>query len=63
MVLVVVVFLDLGGQDGCELVFDAEQLATDARGVFNQTVRVAGQELTVEGRVIDGVVRVGTAYR
>jgi hypothetical protein len=50
-------------QDATQAAFNAGDVATGARGVFRQTVRVAGQDLTVEGRVIDGVVRVGTAYK
>jgi hypothetical protein len=50
-------------QDATQAVFNAGDLATDTRGVFSKVVRVAGEELTVEGRVIDGLVRIGTAYK
>ena len=31
-------------------------------GTFEQVVRVAGQDVTVRGRVIDGVARIGTFF-
>ncbi|MCG8422123.1 MAG: HINT domain-containing protein, partial [Proteobacteria bacterium] len=32
------------------------------KGVFETTVRVTGQDVTVRGAVVDGVVRLGTAF-
>jgi hypothetical protein len=32
-------------------------------GVFQKTVQVAGESITVRGNVIDGVVHIGTAFK
>ncbi len=50
--------------------FQAIQQATDAvvaakgiTGVFQETVTVGGQAITVSGKVIGGVVKIGTAFK
>ncbi|HKY41320.1 MAG TPA: hypothetical protein VJN18_35550 [Polyangiaceae bacterium] len=42
----------------------AQQLASRGaiKGVFETTVQVAGQNVTVRGAVVDGAARVGTAF-
>jgi hypothetical protein len=42
----------------------AQALATQGaiQGVFRTTVQVAGHNVTVGGRVVDGVVTLGTAF-
>ena len=53
-----------------EKAFKAMQDATqatvksnDLRGVFETTVRVGSQDVVVRGKVIDGVAKIGTAFR
>ena len=53
-----------------EAAFKAIQQATEAAvqqqgltGVFQTTVRVAGETVTVRGNVIGGVVKIGTAFK
>jgi hypothetical protein len=43
--------------------FNAGKVATDKRGVFEgAVVNVGGLDVHLSGRVIDGVVRIGTAW-
>jgi len=45
--------------------YDATQVAVRAQGttgVFQTAVNVAGQSVTVRGNVIDGVLRLSTAF-
>lgn len=57
----------LGSQQAA---MNALQQATEAAvrqqgltGVFETTVQVAGETVTVRGNVIDGVVKIGTAFK
>ena len=50
--------------------FDALQDATEAavknqgtKGVFETTVKVGGEVVTVRGKVVDGVVKIGVAFK
>jgi hypothetical protein len=53
-----------------EEAFNAIQRATEAvvkeqgiTGIFEKTVQVAGETITVRGNVIEGVVKIGTAFK
>jgi len=59
----------VGHFGGQQEAFNAVQTATDElvaskglTGVFEQVVNVAGQDVTVRGRVIEGVARIGTFF-
>jgi hypothetical protein len=58
---------NLGSQQAA---MNALQQATEAAvqqqgltGVFETTVQVAGETVTVRGNVVNGVVRIGTAFK
>jgi hypothetical protein len=60
-------FFQFGSQQAA---FDAIQQATETAvqqqgisGVFQTTIQVAGQIITVRGNVISGVVKIGTAFK
>jgi hypothetical protein len=42
--------------------FDGGHLITDDKGVYEQVFDIGGNSVTVSGRVIDGMVHVGTAW-
>jgi len=62
---------DLVRQFGSELkAFEAIQEATEAvvrnrglTGIFETSVKVGTQKITVRGKVIEGVVKIGTAFK
>lgn len=37
-------------------------IARNITGVFEETINVGGQLITVRGNVVDGVVKIGTAF-
>ena len=40
----------------------ASQTTQGIAGTFEKVVQVAGQNVTVTGKIVDGVARVGTAF-
>ena len=42
--------------------FERGDLIVDANGLYVQVFEVGGNSVTVSGRVIDGAVRIGTAW-
>jgi len=42
--------------------FDGGDLIIDDNGLYEQVFDISGNSVTVSGRVIDGTVRVGTAW-
>ena len=50
-------------QRGVQSALDAGKLATSSRGVFQTVVRVEGVDVTVRGAVVDGVAKIGSAWR
>ena len=57
---------EFGGQAGAtNAMQNAIQARVTARGLsgtFKQVVRVGAQDVTIRGRVIEGVARIGTAF-
>ena len=50
-------------QKRAQAALDAGELATDAHGVFETVINVGGIDVTVRGAVVDGVAKIGTAWR
>lgn len=51
-------------ENAAQSAFDAGKLAaTKAPGVFEGVVNVGGVDVTVRGAVVDGVFRIGSAWR
>ena len=50
-------------QRGLQGALDAGRLTTDRNGVFQEVVKVEGLAVTVRGAVVDGAVRIGSAWR
>lgn len=48
--------------DAVDGAFDAGTLVVDDAGLYKQVFDVGGNSVTVSGRVINGVVRIGTAW-
>jgi len=48
---------------GTQAALDAGKLATDSHGVFRTVVNVGGADVTVKGTVVEGVARIGSAWR
>ena len=51
-----------GPEKAYERIWRAAQPLVTQNGLFNQTVRVLGFNVTVQGNVIDDVLRIGTAF-
>ncbi|TMJ66486.1 MAG: hypothetical protein E6G83_10260 [Alphaproteobacteria bacterium] len=49
-------------QDAVDAAFQAGELTPNARGVFEATLDVGGNEVTVRGVILDGTAVVGSAW-
>lgn len=48
---------------GAQSALDAGKLTTDSRGLFETVVNIGGVDVSVRGAVVDGVARIGSAWR
>jgi len=48
--------------DAVETAFKSSQLPVDADGLFKQVFDISGVSVTVSGRVVNGIARIGTAW-
>jgi hypothetical protein len=49
-------------QDAVDAAFRAGELASDARGIFETTLDVGGNPVTIRGIILDGTAVVGSAW-